>query len=196
MISTNSTSSSVTSNRSSSPSSKIIDVINVCRFCLRSGSNKNLLIQNVCKCINPRLSFSHSDCLQIFCHRFRQTYDCECCQKDFIDIKNQNDDDNGTIVDDGFLKKSQQIFHTIINVEILQDEFYYLLSSIIDLLIITIILAIIIETVRQSSTIIICHTNSKIAYIICIYLIIFLFMKYCYHINRFKQFFQRIKKFL
>ncbi|KAH9501095.1 uncharacterized protein LOC124496542 [Dermatophagoides farinae] len=217
-MSSNSTllSSSVTSNTSPTSTSlstatEITTDVNVCRFCLHSGSNK--LINNVCECTNPRLSFSHLDCLQTFCRRFRKTY-CECCQKDFILIINNynkmmiiNDDDGGGGIDnDNFRDKFRKIFHTIINVEVLQDEFYYLLSSIIDLFIVTILLAIIIGKSKflcpsssSSSTkwqTIICQPKSTTTYIICIYLIVFLFMKYCYHINRFKQFFKRIKKFL
>lgn len=234
---------------SSLTSRKILEgkkLIRFCRFCLKhsedNDSNKNNRpINIVCECANRMLSHSHLDCLQIFSRRSGQNY-CEFCQNDFkfIDKNNleeEDEDDDDDDEDDNhdkkadnifyhYLKKFRHIFYTIINIEILQDEFYYRLSSIFDLFLVTIIMAIIIidqsdlrrficqtiDTTTTSTTSVtptktkpkefewqtrlVCQSQSKLSHFVGIYLIIFLLLKYYYHLNRFGQFYKRIKNFL
>ncbi|KAH9414517.1 hypothetical protein DERP_008712 [Dermatophagoides pteronyssinus] len=42
----------------------------------------------------------------------------------------------------------------------------------------------------------VCQSQSKLSHFVGIYLIIFLLLKYYYHLNRFGQFYKRIKNFL
>lgn len=170
-----------------------------CRFCLNNDGSTI----RICNCDHSQ-SEAHQNCFLLFYEQTQQLF-CEVCEQEFqlnnsnISIQSLELDNNEKWTHGKNPKliwiKLRSMLSVILNNEILCDQFYYELSSIVDIFIVTLLIWIMFQL--EPFKLIekrwpICKDSLFLP--ILVYLTIFLWLKYCFHIIRIKELYNKTEQ--